>query len=121
MGTYANVVITVTDGRSTATLPAFTISVVSPPNGSTAGTATLSWAPPTTNTDGTPITDLAGYTIDFGASPSALNQSINITTPSSTTYTVQNLTAGTWYFAVAAYTSSGSQSALSNIVSKTIQ
>ncbi len=31
-----------------------------------AGTITLAWDAPTTNTDGTPLTDLAGYKIYYG-------------------------------------------------------
>ncbi len=36
------------------------------------------------------------------------------------TYMIENLGQGTWYFAVRAVTSAGVESALSNIVSKTI-
>ena len=37
-----------------------------------------------------------------------------------TAYTVQNLTSGTWYFAIIAVTSGGTRSALSNVVSTTL-
>jgi hypothetical protein len=37
-----------------------------------------------------------------------------------TTYVVNNLSSGTWYFAVAAYTSGGTQSALSDVATKVI-
>jgi hypothetical protein len=94
------------------------VSVSTPP---TAGTASLSWTAPTQNTDGTPLTDLAGYTIYYGTSPSDLTQTVQLADPSATGYVVSNLSAGTYYFAVAAYTTVATQSALSSESSKTIQ
>ncbi|MGH8179174.1 MAG: putative Ig domain-containing protein [Steroidobacter sp.] len=115
-GAYANVVISVSDGAASASLPAFTITVAQPTNGS----ATLSWTPPTQNTDGSTITNLAGFRIAYGASSVALNQTIEIANPGLATYVVTGLNSGTWYFAVKAYSSSGAESALSSVASKTI-
>jgi hypothetical protein len=75
---------------------------------------------PTTNTDGTPLTDLAGFYVSYGTSAGALTQTITISSSSTTGYTVQGLASGTWYFTVAAYTSVGTQSAPSNVASTTI-
>jgi hypothetical protein len=50
-----------------------------------------------------------------------LSQTISIPTPSTTSYTVQNLGQGTWYFALSASATDGTTSALSSVVSKTIQ
>ena len=122
VGTDSNIVITVSDGTTSATLAPFTITVAastSPPP--SVGTATLKWTPPTKNTDGSSIASLAGYVISYGTSPTALSQTINITNPATTTYTVQNLGQGTWYFALSATASDGTLSALSSMVSKTIQ
>lgn len=83
-------------------------------------TATLTWEPPTVNTDGSTITDLAGYRIYYGTSASALDQVIDISNIGITTYVVESLTPGTWYFAIKAYTTDGSESALSNVAMKTI-
>ncbi len=82
--------------------------------------ADVSWTPPTTNTNGTALTDLAGYRIYYGTSSGTLTQTINVTNASATDYVVQGLTTGTWYFAVAAYTNTGLQSSLSSVASKTI-
>ena len=79
----------------------------------------MSWAPPTTNTNGTPVTALSGYTLYYGTSPSALTQSVTVGS-STTSYTVTGLAAGTWYFAVAADAADGTESAMSNVGSKTI-
>jgi Fibronectin type III domain len=86
----------------------------------TTGSASLSWTTPTQNTNGTPLTDLAGYTIYYGTSPSELTQTIQLADPSATSYVINNLSAGTYYFAVAAYTTVATQSAQSSVGSKTI-
>src|SRR5208283_4138058 len=84
-----------------------------------AGQASLSWTPPTTNTNGTALTDLAGYTVYYGTASGNYTQNVNV--GNVTTYTVSSLAAGTtYYFAAAAFDSSGNQSAYSNEVSKTI-
>jgi len=85
------------------------------------GSATVNWTAPTTNTNGTPLTDLAGFKVLFGTSASALNQSQMVNDPRATSKTLSSLGAGTWYFAVTAYTSDGVESDLSNLGSKTIQ
>jgi hypothetical protein len=48
-----------------------------------------------------------------------LSQSVMVSGASTTSYTINGLTAGTWYFAVAADAADGTQSAMSNIGSKT--
>lgn len=117
VGSYANVTIRVSDGKASATLPAFSIAVSETANGS----ATLSWTPPTRNTDGSSLSNLSGYRIMYGTSSSALTKSINVTNPGVSTYVVENLSPATYYFAVKSITSSGAESALSNISSKTIR
>jgi hypothetical protein len=122
VGTDANIVITVSDGTTSAALAGFTITVAAAPAPpQTLGTATLKWAAPTQNTDGSPITNLAGYVVSYGNSATALSQTVSITNPATLTYTVQNLGTGTWYFAVSSTESDGTESALSAVVSKTIQ
>ena len=83
------------------------------------GTATLSWDAPTTNADGTPLTDLAGYKVYYGTASHTYSQNIDVNNV--TTYTVNNLTDGTTYFfTVTAYDTGSNESAYSNEVSKTI-
>ncbi|MGH8211473.1 MAG: putative Ig domain-containing protein [Steroidobacteraceae bacterium] len=118
VGTYSNIVISVSDGTTTASLAPFAITVVQP--ASVTGSATLSWTPPTTNTDGTAITNLAGYHIYYGTNSNAMTQVVNVANVGVTDYVLQSLTTGTWYFAVKAYTTSGEESQLSNVASKTI-
>ena len=117
-GTYADIVITASDGQSTATLPAFTITVAEANSSGTS--ADVSWMPPTTNTNGSTLTNLAGYYIYYGTSAASLTQKVQVTNIGLTNYVISGLTAGTWYFAVAAYTTGGTQSSLSNVASTTI-
>ena len=116
VGTYSNISISVSDGTNSAALPAFAITVTP----TVTGFATLQWAAPTQNTNGSALTNLAGYVIYWGTSTSALTQTITVTSASTTSYVVSGLTSGTWYFAVQAYDSLGNNSTLSNIGSKTI-
>jgi hypothetical protein len=119
-GTHSGIVIAVSDGKGgSASLPTFSITVtaIAPPAN---GNATLSWTPPTQNTDGSTLSNLAGFRIQYGTSPSALSQTIQVTNPGMATYVVTGLSSGTWYFSVKAYTSSGAESANSTVVNKTI-
>jgi hypothetical protein len=86
----------------------------------TAGTATLSWEAPTTTTTGTMLTDLSGYRIYYGLDSADLSETVDLATIGVQTYVIDNLASGTWYFAIKAVTSGGIESALSNVVSKTI-
>lgn len=120
VGTDTGIVISVSDGTTSAALPAFSITVTAAPSPPANGSVTLDWTAPTMNTDGTPVTDLAGYTILYGSSPSALTQSVTISSGATTSYTVQGLASGTWYFAVVADATDGSQSAPTNVVTTTV-
>lgn len=84
------------------------------------GIATLSWVPVTKDTSGEPLTNLAGYKIHYGTSAQAMYSVEVLENPGQTTSVVTGLAPGTWYFAVSAYTTSGNESGLSNVASKTI-
>jgi Fibronectin type III domain len=84
------------------------------------GTVTLSWIAPTGNTNGTPLTDLAGYHIHYGTSQDNLAKVIDLAGTGTTEYEVSGLAPGTYYFAVTAYTAMGTESAQSDIGNKTI-
>lgn len=80
----------------------------------------MSWSAPTTNTNGSALTDLAGFHIHYGTTAGALTQEVDVATPGTMTYTINGLGTGTWYFAVSAYTNAGEESGLSAVGSKTI-
>lgn len=86
----------------------------------TSRSATLSWEAPTTNTNGTALTDLAGYRIYYGSSPEHLSHTLKISTIGLQTYVIDDLEPGTWYFAVMAIAANGVESQLSKMAIKTI-
>jgi hypothetical protein len=117
VGVYSNVVISVSDGKASAALAPFAITVAD----MSIGAASLTWTPPTANTDGSALVNLAGYRIAYGASATQLTQIIQIANAGLSSYLVENLARGTYYFTVRAYTSSGAESADSNVVTKNVQ
>jgi hypothetical protein len=73
--------------------------------------ATLSWTAVTTNSDGTPITDLAGYYVYHGFVTTVYNPGIFVAAPT-TQYLFTGLEVGiTHYFNVKAADTSGNLSA----------
>ena len=117
VGSTNGIVISASDGRDSVSLPAFSLAVVNPvPRGS----ATLSWSPPTSNVDGTPVTNLAGYRVKYGQQASNLSETVSVPSPGITSVVIENLSTGTWYFAVSAYTTANIESDLSNLAQKTL-
>ncbi len=86
------------------------------------GTATLSWAAPTANTEGEPmpLSSLTGYHIYYGTSASALTKSVAVSGAATTSYEITGLASGTWYFAVAADATDGTEGTRSAVASATI-
>jgi len=85
---------------------------------SLASTANLSWTAPTTNTDGSTLTDLAGYKVYYGTASGSYTSSIDV--GNTLSYQVLSLTGGvTYYFAITAYDTSMNESAYSTEVIKT--
>lgn len=117
-GSFATISISVVDSHGAMqSLPAFTINVTSP--GST-GTAALSWTPPTHNTDGSVLTDLAGYFVYHGENAASLDERIELQGAGATSYEFSQLPSGTHYFAVSAYNSTMTESARTGVASKAI-
>jgi hypothetical protein len=102
------------------TAPAQAVVTSAPTAQMATGRVSLSWTPPTENTDGSALSNLAGYRVYFGNRADALTQSVDITNAGLTSYVLENLPQGTTYFAVAAYNAAGAESALSGVGSKTI-
>jgi hypothetical protein len=85
----------------------------------TTGSATVSWSPPTSNTDGSALTDIAGYRIYYGANPAMLYNVIFVPV-GSMTHVIDGLAAGYWCFAITTVNSAGVESALSRVVQMTL-
>lgn len=82
------------------------------------GTAMLSWVPPNTSENGTPV-DLAEFRIYAGPSPSDLAW-VRTIPATETELQVNGLCAGTWYVGITAVSTQWAESRLSNIENKTI-
>jgi hypothetical protein len=121
VGTYENIVITVSDGTATASLGPISI-VVNPMDTTTTGSASISWVAPVSRTDGSPLSlgEISGYKIFMGASPDNLESFDIINDSSMTDYTADNLPAGTYYFAITTSDFDGRESSMSDIVEKTV-
>ncbi len=127
VGTYRAIVEFVSDGYKSATLQAFTLTVSAgttasaAPAPATPAAVTLQWQPPTENTDTSPLTDLAGYHVYYGTSSQSLNSKITVASPGISSYVVENLAPGTWYFAVAGYNSEGVEGDRSGVAMRSVQ
>jgi hypothetical protein len=117
VGEHLGIRVSVSDGEATASLASFSIVVSRP---ASLGTATVHWTAPTQRVDGSTLTDLEGFRIKYGQAPDRLNTTVTVSNPGTSSYVVEGLAAGTWYFGVTAFDSQGLESGLSAIASKTI-
>lgn len=86
---------------------------------SSSGTATLEWTAPTMNSDGSALTDLAGFRVYYGTSSGSYPHSIDV--GKVTTYPVPDLPRSVrYFFVVTAYNQVGVESDPSNEGSKMI-
>jgi len=89
-------------------------------SGSTSKTAIVSWTPPTQRTDGSALTNLAGYRVYYGKSLNAMSRVLDIRNPGQTSQFIDDLEKGTWYFAVTAYSADGLESEMSELAAKRV-
>lgn len=117
VGVHGEIIVSVTDGVATVSMPGFSVEVL--PEGSSLGSVTLSWTPPTERVDGSPLgNSLAGYRILYGQTPNQYDFEEEIHNPSITRHVVDDLAPGTWYFAVTAMTREGLESTPSAAVNR---
>ncbi|MCU7812732.1 MAG: fibronectin type III domain-containing protein [Candidatus Thiodiazotropha sp. (ex Notomyrtea botanica)] len=85
---------------------------------STKDSINLSWTAPSTRADGSylSLTDLAGYKVYMGTTSDNLSALVDLSDDTITNYTVNNLPAGSYYFAVSAYDVDGAESGYSQII-----
>jgi len=90
-----------------------------PPPSPGTGSATLSWLPPSSYTDGSPLT-IQGYR--FYAGPNQANLALveDLPQPGLSSHMLNGLGPGQWFFAVTVYDAQGVESSFSGIASKTI-
>lgn len=91
-----------------------------PPPQASLGAATVEWLAPQTATDGSTLTNLAGYRLYYGTDVTQMTQKIDIENPGVLSYMIEGLTPATYYFAVTAVNTSGKESERSNAGRKVI-
>jgi hypothetical protein len=116
VGVNLDIRISVTDGKQSAGLPRFAITV----DQISTGSVNLSWYPPTENADGSPLTDLAGYRVYYGRQVDTLGQTITIRNPGLSSLVVEDLAPATWHFSMTSINASGAESERSPTVSKIV-
>ena len=116
IGTTLDVTITVSDSNATASLAPFDLEVREVPLGS----ATVAWDIPTTNADGSDLTDLAGFYVHYGQASQTYSDTVVINDDTATSAVINDLAAGSWFFVVTAFDQAGNESAPSTEVSKVV-
>ncbi|HEX4674813.1 MAG TPA: fibronectin type III domain-containing protein [Steroidobacteraceae bacterium] len=106
-----------TSGSTTTTGSTGSTKPTTPVTGTT---VTLGWVAPTENSNGTPITDLAGYKIHYGTTSENYTKVVAVSNPSLSRYVLDSLASGTYFFAITAYNSKGIESTLSGEISATL-
>lgn len=102
------------------TTPAPTSPTPSTPAPVVTGSISLTWSAPTTNSDGSPVSDLAGYRVYYGTASGFYTDNVTINNPSTLSATISNLPADTYYVIVRAFNSLNAESQASIEVSKKI-
>ena len=122
VGVDKAIVLRVSNATAIVYLAPFTITVLAAPvvPASSSGNVSISWIPPTENTDGSVLMNLGGYVIHYGTASKTYTSTITLTNPGLTLYVIESLPAGTYYFAMTARTTNGVESRLSAEASTTI-
>jgi len=92
----------------------FVLLMFSIPASAGTSNVTLAWDAPTTNADGTKLTDLAGYKLYYGAESGVYTKTVDV--GDITTFQVKGIPDGPYFFAVTAYDTMGNESGYSNEV-----
>lgn len=117
IGIHGGITISVSDGVNVSDLGPLEIQVLASGDRS----VTIAWEPPTSYEDGTALTDLGGYTIRFGRAEGSYDTVVDLANPGLTSYAIDGLVAGTYFFATTAYDGSGTESAFSPVISGKIR
>lgn len=84
------------------------------------GNTTLTWLPPTETVSGKALLDLAGYKLLWGTSPGNYTSHLLVSNPGISSWVLEGLAAGTYYFVIVAINKAGEESGFSNMVERVI-
>ena len=109
LGSYEEIAISVTDGEASTTLAEFAIVVEAATP--TTRNVHISWQPPTTNSDGSMLTDLNGYRILYGTQAGVYTSSVTVNNAGLASYTLEGLQSDEKYYVImVSVNSSGAES-----------
>ena len=115
VGSYAGIVISVSDGSESASLPQFSLAVVQNADGS----VTVSWTPPTQNVDGSPV-DLKAYKFYYGRSRGNYTKEVRVDEEGISSFVIENLTPATYFIVATAINRDEIESGISNEVTEQV-
>lgn len=92
---FSNIVISVSDGQNTVSLPTFNIDVTSELHD-----VTIKWEAPTTNVNGDSIDNIIGYKIMYGESSQNYSKIVTINDPNVNEITIVDLENIDYYFSM---------------------
>ncbi len=120
VGTYSNIVISVTDGADEIALGTFSIQVNEYVQ---LGSLSLSWSAPDMRSDGTPLAveEINGYRIHYGEYDGEYTESVTIANGKTESVTLTDIPVGNYYVAMTAYDVDGRESSHSASVFKAVQ
>jgi hypothetical protein len=117
-GTWSGIVVIASDGSAQTALPAFTLSAT---REAVSRDLSIRIVAPTEREDGSPLSGLAGFRLQWGQSPGRYAHSLDVSDPTATTAVLRQLAAGTWYIVATAYDSTGVESRPSEVLEATIR
>ena len=85
------------------------------------GATTLSWTTPTRDERDEPLTDLAGYKIYCWNEVEGFSKTFRVEDPDTTSFVADGLSPGEYSCAISAIDQDGNESALSNVVAKSVR
>jgi len=123
-GTDNDIVITVTNGLDTVSLPAFSVQILEDTTATakvTSGSFTVSWTGPNSRADGTELTqaEIGGYRIYYGDTDGYYPHMVEITDGIAEVATVSDIPVGTYYIVMTTYDIDGRESDISEVTTKT--
>jgi hypothetical protein len=117
VGSYKGIEIAATDGKAVTALPAFAITVAA---AVATNNVSVSWTPPTQNSDGSTLTDLSGYKIHYGTASGSYSGSVTVANAGLTRYDLDSLPKGKIFIAMTAVNTAGAESDFSKEVAVTV-
>ncbi len=120
VGTFDNILISVSDGAEVVALARFSIDVTSP--SAETGSISLNWTAPSTRSDGSPldVSEIGGYQVYVGDTSDSLQMEVDLNDGSAVSTTISGKPLGSYFVAITVYDTDGKTSSYSNVIQVTV-